>query len=241
MQQNNGKTIARCLLGSIVLLLVSSSFAFADISAPTNLIATAVPGQKVILQWKTSTDPSVVGYNIYRKASAAGDLKKLNAAPVKGLSYDDKDVSRGSNYYYVVKAVSGAGALSLESNLASAPNIVMTEKPVITHVGKIVKSALPGDSIEYVIDYTNNGFGPAKNVSIRHSVPKGTTMIPGSASVSKGMSASILYWDKKAGKWVDKIENEANISELRFVFAGMMNAVSKSPSGVVSFKVVVGL
>jgi uncharacterized repeat protein (TIGR01451 family) len=236
-------TPARCVPLSLIIfvfLLISSIISLAVPSSPVSFTATAIPGSKVVLSWKASPDQGIAGYNVYRKATSEKAFKKLNATAIKGLSFEDKAVALGQNYSYTVRAVDGAGILSADSNVASAPNIIMSEKAVITHNGKTVKSASPGDSIAYIIEYTNKGYGPAKDVAILHSVPKGTTILSGSAVVKKGPKTSMLYFNKKDNKWVDTITDESNISKVKFVVADQIPAVGKGSNGVLSFKVVVG-
>lgn len=62
----------------------------------------------------------VDGYNVYRRASAGGSYVKINKDYVKGLTYVDRAVETGTEYYYVVRAVGKDGVESRDSNEASA-------------------------------------------------------------------------------------------------------------------------
>jgi uncharacterized repeat protein (TIGR01451 family) len=240
-------SLARPILFSVLLfsiIIPAVSFAQPDTVPPTspaNVIATAVPHSKVVLSWKPAADNiGVAGYNVLRRPAAGGNLAKLNTALIKGLSYEDKNVASGKNYEYVVRAVDAAGNTSPDSTPASAPSIIIKESTVISHMGKTVKTAVPGDSIEYVIDYTNVGYGYATGVSIQHSVPKGTTYLASSAKAKKGPKVSLLYLDRKTNKWVDKYDAVENVSKVKFVINENVPAMAKGPNGTVSLKVVVG-
>ena len=72
------------------------------------------------LAWDTSPTPAVVGYNAYRSELDGGPYGRLNAAVIPGLTYDDETVVKGLIYYYVVRAVDGNGAESMNSDQARA-------------------------------------------------------------------------------------------------------------------------
>ena len=71
----------------------------------------------VVLKWKPSPTPNVK-YNVYRSTVQGSDYKKLNSRPLAELKYMDKDVRRGSTYYYVTRSVDGGGTESANSNEA---------------------------------------------------------------------------------------------------------------------------
>jgi hypothetical protein len=78
------------------------------------------PGShNVDLSWQES-DPSVVGYNIYRGTTHGGPYKQINAALHASTNYTDSTVIAGTTYYYVTTAVNGAGEQSPHSNEAKA-------------------------------------------------------------------------------------------------------------------------
>ena len=83
--------------------------------APTSLVATAGVGQ-VGLSWTGAT--GATSYDIYR-ALASGGPYTSPLASTTGTSYTDTNVTNGTTYYYVVRAVNGAGS-SGNSNEANA-------------------------------------------------------------------------------------------------------------------------
>lgn len=239
-------TLIRCLLLSLLIAFSFSSIAHsqADVnppSPPLSLDAQAVPNSKVVLSWKASTDDvGVVGYNVLRKLSSSNSFEKLNKVLVKELSYQDKTAAAGKNYEYVVRAVDAAGNVGPSSKVASAPFIQVKDKQVIMHSGKAVAQAFPGDSIEYVRDYSNIGYGFANNVSLTFKIPNNTTLVAKSVVVKKGPSANILYFDKKINNWVSKIGDPADVTSLKFVLKEPVPSAGKGSSGMLAFKVILG-
>jgi hypothetical protein len=71
------------------------------------------------LTWE-ETDPSVVGYNIYRGKSHGGPYQHINTALEASTNYTDYTVVAGNTYYYVTTAVDGAGRKSGYSNETKA-------------------------------------------------------------------------------------------------------------------------
>ena len=88
---------------------------------------------QVILSWKASKAPknSSIGYCLYRSKtkgaaegnSTCGDCEQVNKVPVLGTSCLDDLVQDGTDYYYVVTAITNNGNASPSSNetLASIP------------------------------------------------------------------------------------------------------------------------
>lgn len=72
-----------------------------------------------------STPVNLLGYNVYRTDEAQTDPgnQPLNATPISGTAYADKNFQFGNNYRYIVRAVSlgtgGAQVESLNSNAVS--------------------------------------------------------------------------------------------------------------------------
>jgi fibronectin type 3 domain-containing protein len=65
----------------------------------------------VALSWSGSTSTDVVGYNVYRGTSSGGEsTTPLNATPITGTDYSDVNVTAGTEYYYVITAVTGDGS-----------------------------------------------------------------------------------------------------------------------------------
>ena len=99
--------------GSNVLNTVEESCFIPDI--PTNL--TAIAGSaKINLNWNAVEGAE--SYIVKRSTTAGGPYVTV-AESVYGTSYPDTDVTVGTTYYYVVRAIKG-GEISANSNEASA-------------------------------------------------------------------------------------------------------------------------
>jgi hypothetical protein len=73
----------------------------------------------VNLSWD-STDPTAVGYNVYRSTINAGPYRILNTALDASTNYTDDSVLSGTTYYYVVTTVNAQGEESAYSNATEA-------------------------------------------------------------------------------------------------------------------------
>ena len=75
----------------------------------------------VVLSWKASTSPGVVGYNVYRRDKTSETFRKINQKPVASLNCVDYFVQlRHTYYYYVVTADRPGVRESGSSNIAPA-------------------------------------------------------------------------------------------------------------------------
>lgn len=86
--------------------------------APKDLVAEVnsdSQDKQVKLTWTASQGSDLAGYNIYRK-NANIPYSKINAEPVKDLSFFDEGLINDVDYCYVVKAVDTGGKESQTSN-----------------------------------------------------------------------------------------------------------------------------
>jgi fibronectin type 3 domain-containing protein len=75
----------------------------------------------VVLSWKASTSPGVVGYNLYRRDKTSETFRKINQKPVATLNCVDYFVQLGHTYYYYVVTADRPGVReSGSSNIAPA-------------------------------------------------------------------------------------------------------------------------
>jgi hypothetical protein len=73
----------------------------------------------VSLAWTADSSP-LIGYNVYRATVSGGPYTKLNLPSLSAAQYTDSTVQGGHTFYYVVTAVSSAGAESSFSAEVSA-------------------------------------------------------------------------------------------------------------------------
>ncbi|MDQ1350885.1 MAG: Fibronectin type-III protein [Acidobacteriota bacterium] len=74
---------------------------------PANLVSFK-GADHLFLTWKASADTDLSHYRIYRKATEGGEFTLL-ADHVTGNQYKDKDVKKGTLYFYAVTAVDNKG------------------------------------------------------------------------------------------------------------------------------------
>lgn len=89
-------------------------------AAPGALVAAAVGGTRIDLNWNDGTDLDLAGYNVYRGTSSGGPYAKRNASLLTSSDYSDTGLSAGATYHYVVRAVDTSNNESGNSNQASA-------------------------------------------------------------------------------------------------------------------------
>ena len=76
----------------------------------------------VILSWKASTSPGVVGYNVYRRDKTSPTFSKINQKPIATTNCIDYFVQLRHKYYYYVVAADHLGVREGgHSNTAQAP------------------------------------------------------------------------------------------------------------------------
>jgi Fibronectin type III domain len=111
---NNTKTVQSITLPNDSHVEVFAISLVALVTPPTNLTATAASATSVNLAWAAATG-GISGYNIYRGTTAGGEsTTPINSSPLAGTatSYVDTTAKAGNSYYYVIKAISGAGTSS---------------------------------------------------------------------------------------------------------------------------------
>ena len=81
----------------------------APVLPPTNVKAFAVNGGLVELTWDASSQPTVIGYNLYRREVGLGSPRKLNPNRIQATEYKDNGTLKKRVYEYRVTAVSEKG------------------------------------------------------------------------------------------------------------------------------------
>jgi len=75
-----------------------------DVVAPPTGLAVVQSGSQANLSWTASSDPQVLGYNVYRASSYRGPFARLNASLLSANSYTDTS-SFSPTDWYMVRAV----------------------------------------------------------------------------------------------------------------------------------------
>jgi hypothetical protein len=98
--QNQSNALPRAVF---INLLGDPTLRLESVAPPSNLMAFTTNGVGA-LSWSPSPD-SVVGYHVYRSASADGPFTRLTASPIPGTSYTDSTASSFAGRTYMVRAV----------------------------------------------------------------------------------------------------------------------------------------
>lgn len=117
-----------------------------DLQSPQNLIA--IPGNlKIDLSWDAVDGAS--GYNIYRSTtSGTGYIKIGSNTTSSAITYEDKPLTNGTTYYYVVTAIVN-GIESGNSNEASATPTTPTEPEPSGNSAMLELTMITGEIKEY--------------------------------------------------------------------------------------------
>ncbi len=107
----------------LIILLGAASIGVAGAARPGLLAAQsgnplcgAAPN---ILSWSTATEVNTAGFNLYRAESAEGPFVRINPQVIpasrntvtgSSYSYEDKDVTPGTTYYYQLEDVELSGS-----------------------------------------------------------------------------------------------------------------------------------
>ncbi|HET6349117.1 MAG TPA: fibronectin type III domain-containing protein [Candidatus Krumholzibacteria bacterium] len=132
--------------GALALALIISVICFGctqDISAPvtstdqpvlppTNVAAVATANGHVSLSWDESSQPDIVGYNVYRRAATYGKPQQLNPNRVESTKFSDNSTKAPGQYEYRVTAVNANGK---ESRFTSV--VVETREVIDDGSGKV--------------------------------------------------------------------------------------------------------
>lgn len=204
------------LLIAVSFLIPAPVFSESLPMPPKDLSANVENDNSVTLSWTQPIDTSIAGFNLYRKDDLSGSVfTKVGNKLITESTYTDKNISKGKSYSYECRSVNSDGVESISSNMAGAPKMSMSTSATVTHMGKVARIATPGDTIKYNIDFANRGFGVAKNIVIIYAIPKGTTVIAGTAKCPK-YKVNVEYFDNEANRWVSQVLKEENISKIRF-------------------------
>ena len=182
-------------------------------TAPGSLAATAISGSEIDLSWTAASDNvSVAGYRIFRDGAQVG------TAGAGATTYNDTGLAPFVQYTYTVRAVDGAGNVSVDSNQASAktfdttaptaPTGLTATSPSPTQVNLSWTAATDNVGVTgYQI--FRNGIGPAIA-----TVSSGTTYSDSNLTPATTYSYTVKAVD--AATNVSPASNAASVTTLLF-------------------------
>lgn len=130
--------------------------AAAGVSAPTNLIASAVSSSQIGLTWNVS-GTSGATYNIY-SGTTSSTVNTLLASGITETSYQATGLRASTTYYFVVKAVS-SGIASAASNQASTTTKAATSGSGACHISYVDQNDW-GSGFTGSMSISNTGSNP---------------------------------------------------------------------------------
>lgn len=178
--------------------------------APTNLAAGTVTSSSVALSWTASVG-AVAGYNVYRSATAGGPYSRDNASLVTGTAYTDDGLSACATYFWIARAVDGAGVESANSNETSAKTSGCTTTTTI-NVASVasedgyVKAYADGTSAEvgiYSTPYVGRGTDSKLNRAV---LSFDTSAIPDGAAIKRAY-LTLTYYTLYGDPWANPVGN----------------------------------
>jgi hypothetical protein len=120
-------------VSNAALALVHGSLSVTNsLAAPAGLTATAVTASQISLQWNSVSGAD--HYELWRSFNESGfSLRTTTSA----TAFSDTSVSAGTTYFYLVRAVGGAGEISAFSPLDAATTLFFTDDPLASGVTPI--------------------------------------------------------------------------------------------------------
>lgn len=76
---------------------------------PTNVTAFALTDGHVRVKWDASSEPTINGYNLYRREVGKGKPGKINNSRIQATEYVDESTLALRNYEYRLTAVNSKG------------------------------------------------------------------------------------------------------------------------------------
>ncbi len=122
-------------VGGLLCMMVAAQALFAQLPAPTNLVAQAVDGipPSVALSWQILLPPPMMGNLFIKINRSVDDTSHFETIDVvDGLHYRDWHVVAGHTYYYTVNSLMFHDTVTLESgpsNMASATVGLESKEP----------------------------------------------------------------------------------------------------------------
>ncbi len=150
--------------------------------APVGAVNGSASGNTIALSWGASNDSALLGYHVYRAASAAGPFTRLTASPIAATNFTDSSGSASATYMVRAlklenttsgsyenpsqgvfwSAANGSSSTTSPAVEAPAPTLPPATEPVVT------TPPAPGGSTTV----------PSLPASIAPTVPLGTVTLP---------------------------------------------------------------
>jgi len=118
-------------------------------AAPTGVAATTPANGQIRLDWNANNPTPSGGYNVWRAPVSSGAYTKVNIDPISGTTFTNSGLTSGTPYFYVVRAVNGAGESANSSEVSAIPtgtDNTAPAPPVITSQTRKTRDTSPSTS-----------------------------------------------------------------------------------------------
>jgi hypothetical protein len=99
-------------------------FSQGALPTPPVLLSPLSGDQKLIISWEPTTDPTVVGYQVYRASTKSGTYTAIGSVDKHTTVYTDSGLTNDITYWYKVASINAQGA---ESNIALLTDAVSND------------------------------------------------------------------------------------------------------------------
>ena len=94
---------------------------------PPDDVTAILEENKVLVSWKKSSEPAIVGYLIYRNHTGREPWTQIKVVSSDSANYVDLDVYPGLSYFYSITAMNSSGK---QSEFSMAANVVVPGDPL---------------------------------------------------------------------------------------------------------------
>lgn len=95
--------------------------------APPDGLTAVLQENRVFVDWKRSSDPTTVGYVVYRNHTGQEPWTRINLVASDSTNYVDVDVYPGQVYFYSISAMNSSGK---QSDFSMAVNVAIPDDPL---------------------------------------------------------------------------------------------------------------
>jgi len=198
---------------------------------PTDFSVTPTTGY-ITLSWKQSTDTDLAYYKIYRADRENGTYIVI-ADNLKYISYNDRNVIHGNNYYYKISVVDTAGNESEMTDVKSGQLTEDTEKPKVISFSPAELTTLPANPAISVLASDNYKLS---KINVEYKQESSTEWILlGSKDLNVYSDAVVFTWNTEKltdGKYTLRavaIDQAGNTSETLTTNYSLNLAPPKAP------------
>ena len=193
-------------------LLGDPTLRLSYLNMPSNVIATKINGNAdVTLSWTASSEPGLLGYNVYRTNKKGDVYYGLNSSPITALTFTDNNPYAGTNYYIVkaVKMETGTCGTYMNSSLGIMATVdnVNGNNTGIERTEVSVMSIYPNPATETVsLTGVNQSMVQALDIN-------GRVIFSGNSSEDK-LTLNVSEWSKGIYIIVSKRDNKIETGKL---------------------------